>query len=49
MSFDIVIKTNSTKYRGKVNLDLPCGNILEEGVSKVIKTDLSEITFKREN
>ncbi len=49
MSFDIVIKTNSKKYRGNIKVDLPSGNILEEGMSKVIKTDLSEVTFKREN
>ena len=49
VSFDLVIKTNNSKYRGTLELKLPCGNILEDGVSKVIKTDLSEITFKREN
>ena len=46
---NIVIKINSKKYRGKINLDLPSGNILEEGTSKVVKTDFSEVTFKREN
>lgn len=47
MSFDVVIKTNKTTYVGKVNIDLPCGNISEEGVSKYTKTSFDDVIFKR--
>ncbi len=49
LSFDIVINTNISKYRGNVKLDLPCGNILTEGTSQMDKKDCSDIIFKREN
>ena len=48
MSFDLIIKTNKTTYKGKVNIDLPCGNIEEDGVSKSIKTSFEDIIFKRQ-
>ena len=48
VSFDIVIRTNKTKFRGKINVKLPCSNLLEEGVSKIDITDFSNIIFKRE-
>ena len=48
VSFDVVIKTNLSNYRGKINLDLPCGNILEEGVCNIKKTDFKDVAFKRE-
>lgn len=49
ISFDVVIETNIAKYRGKINIDLPCGNILEEGVCNIKKTDFKDVAFKREN
>ena len=49
ISFDIVIDTNISKYRGTVNLELPCGDIFTEGTSQLDKKDCSEIIFKREN
>ncbi len=48
VSFDLVIKTNIANYRGKINLDLPSGNILEEGICNLKQTDFSGIAFKRE-
>ena len=48
ISFDIVIHTNIAKYRGKVNLDLPVGDILAEGTSQLDQRDCSSIVFKRE-
>ena len=48
VSFDIVIKTNKSKYRGNINLILPYGNILEEGICKLDQTDFSKVAFKRE-
>ncbi len=48
VSFDIVIETDRTTYRGKVSFDLPCGNISTEGVSQQVITDFSNVVFKRE-
>ena len=48
MSFDLIIKTNKTAYKGKVNIDLPCGNIEEDGVSNSIKTSFEDVIFKRQ-
>lgn len=48
VSFDLVIKTNVSKYRGTIELKLPCGKILEEGISNLKQTDFSGIAFKRE-
>ena len=49
ISFDVVIKTNISTYRGNVKLDLPCGDIFAEGTSQLDKKDCSDIIFKREN
>lgn len=49
LSFDVVIKTNMSTYRGNVNLELPCGDILTEGTSQLDKKDCTDIIFKREN
>ena len=49
LKFDIVIDTsNDILYRGTFEIELPCGNIIEEGTSKLDKTDLSEVIFKRD-
>ena len=49
LSFDLVIETNKgIKYRGTISLNLPEGNILEEGKGQIEKTDFSDIIFKRE-
>lgn len=48
ISFDISIKLKSDMiYTGTVTLDLPTGNIIEEGTSHYEKTDLKEIIFRR--
>ena len=48
VSFDISIKLKSDKtYTGTVELDLPAGNILEEGTSSYEKTNLKDVIFKR--
>lgn len=48
ISFDISIKLKSDIiYTGTVELDLPSGNIIEEGTSHYEKTDLKEIIFRR--
>ena len=49
LKFDIVLDTsNSIEYRGTFEVELPCGNIIEEGTSKIDKTDLSDVIFKRD-
>lgn len=48
-SFDIVITTDSNRYRGKVNLNLPCEDIENEGTSKLYETEFEDIVFKRDN
>lgn len=46
VSFDIIIEVNNKKYKASTSLTLPCGNILEEGISTLEKTDL-DLIFKR--
>lgn len=48
ISFDTVITVDNCSYRANVNLQLPCGNIVEEGTCNIEKTDMSDIIFKRE-
>ena len=49
ISFDLVIKTNITTYRGTVNLELPVGDIITNGTAQLDQKDCSNIIFKREN
>lgn len=48
VSFDIVIEVQNHQYRANINLDLPYGNIIEEGTSSFEKIDMSDVIFKRE-
>lgn len=48
VSFDIVITVDNCSYRGNMNLQLPCGNILEEGTCSIEETDFNDVIFKRE-
>lgn len=48
VSFDIIIETESEhKFKANIVLDLPTGNILEEGVGSLEDTELQNIVFKR--
>ena len=48
VSFDLIIETgNGNKFKSTITIDLPTGNILEEGVSKSENTDFSNVVFKR--
>lgn len=48
LSFDITIKLESGKeYKGTVNLELPVGNVIDEGTGKAEITDLTDVVFKR--
>ena len=48
LSFDLIINLDSDKsYKSTVELDLPVGNVIDEGVQSMEYTDLSNIVFKR--
>lgn len=48
VTFDIIIETESDhKFKANITLDLPTGNILEEGVGTLEDTDLNNVIFKR--
>lgn len=48
ISFDIVITVDNCSYRANVAMQMPCGNIIEEGTCNMEKTDMSDVIFKRE-
>ena len=49
VTFDIKIILESGKeYKGSMNLDLPVGNFIEEGVTSLEKTDFTDVIFKRQ-
>lgn len=48
VSFDLVITTNNAKYRGKININLPTGNIIEENVSKLHQEEFDNMIYKRQ-
>lgn len=49
LSFDItLILKSDIIYKGNITLELPVGNIIEEGISHIEKTDLKDIIFKRQ-
>lgn len=48
VSFDFVIQVQDHQYRANIHLDLPYGNITEEGTASFEKIDMSDIIFKRE-
>lgn len=48
LSFDLIIETESgNKFKSNINLQLPTGNILDEGISKYEDNKLENIIFKR--
>lgn len=49
LTFDVTIQLKSEiTYKGTVSIELPTGNILQEGVSYTERTDLKDIIFKRQ-
>ena len=48
VSFDLVITVDNCSYRANVTMQMPCGNIIEEGTCSIEKTDFSDLVFKRE-
>ncbi len=48
ISFDLIIETESgKKFKSNIKLDLPTGNILEEGIGSLEDKELKDIVFKR--
>lgn len=49
ISFDLVINTESNiAFRSNIEIELPVGNIIQEGSSNIEITDTSKYIFKRE-
>lgn len=48
VAFDFIITINKNKYKAEITLELPCGDIAEEGTVNFEKTDMKDIIFKRE-
>lgn len=48
ISFDVVIETNNSTYRGRMELEVPNDNTDEEGVTQKTIENFDEIIFKRE-
>lgn len=48
VEFDLVITVDNCSYRANIKLQMPCGNIIEEGTCSLEKTDMSDVIFKRE-
>ena len=49
VSFDFVITLKDKSYKASISLDLPCGNLIEEGTSSKEIRDMSHLVFKRVN
>lgn len=49
VSFDLIIKIDNNEYKGTVNLDLPCGNVITDGTGTLEITDFSNVIFKKYN
>lgn len=48
ITFDLTIKIEAGKeYQANISLDLPIGDVIEEGTTSIEMTDLSDIVFKR--
>lgn len=45
--FDLIIKVNNISYKTTIELDLPTGNILENGTESLEITDTQKYIFKR--
>lgn len=48
VSFDFIIEVQNHKYKANIQLDLPYGNIVENGTESIEKIDMSDVVFKRE-
>ena len=48
VSVDLVITVDNCSYRANITLQMPCGNVIEEGTCSIERTDFSDLVFKRE-
>lgn len=48
VSFDLVITVDNCSYRTNVTMQMPCGNIVEDGTCSIEKTEFNDLIFKRE-
>ena len=48
VSFDFIIEVQNYKYKANIQLELPYGNIVENGTESIEKVDMEDIIFKRE-
>lgn len=47
VSFDFIISVTNCKYKANISLELPYGNIIENGTESFEKIDTNDIIFKR--
>lgn len=48
ISFDLIIETESNhKFKSNISLNLPTGNILEDGLGTLEDTEMKNVVFKR--
>jgi len=48
--YDLTIQTDKNKYKTSIsNIEMPSGNLIEEGTTQFEKTDMSDLIFKRVN
>ena len=48
ITFDLIIEIESNhKFKANITLDLPTGNILQDGVGTLEDTELEKVVFKR--
>lgn len=47
LSFDIIIQTDRTKYKGRITTELPSGDIKQEGVTINTIENFESVVFKR--
>ena len=49
IAFDLIIKIDKVNYKAKIKLNLPNGDICQDGKTSLEITDMKDIVFKREN
>lgn len=47
VSFDFIIEVTNCEYKANIKLNLPYGNILENGTESLEKTNMDDVIFKR--
>ena len=47
VQFNLIISMKDKSYKGTINLEMPCGDIVTQGTCNIEKTDFSDVIFKR--